>query len=207
MPIPYVQNAVNSVNTIPKKQSAYLNSKPKFRWSGLKKLFHTKKGTSDSTRKDTQVRIVPGKLVNSFGQSGVTTSLLSDCDVKRPSTLPLSLVQNNAKCNVSGVSQIMKGDNNMTRQRSLEQFNEVFSSTTDLTRLKDPSQRVKTPGDVPPSVRRTRGKAAKESARFSLYDDRMMCNWSSAPDLDPPIQAIKPEQLYDLQDKDSVSSF
>lgn len=87
----------------------------------------------------------------------------------------------------------------------MEQFSEVFSSTSDLSRLKDPSQRIKTPGDVPPSVRRTRGKAAMDSARFSLYDDRIMGGalWGSAPDLDPP----GPKPSIDIQDRDSVSSF
>lgn len=123
-------------------------------------------------------------MVNSFGQNGVMTSLLADNKTTRPSTLSLSLVKQNDvhKTNLAGISQIAKHKDSISRQRSLEQFNEVFSSTSDLSRLKDPSQRVKTPGDVPPSVRRTRGKAAKESARFSLYDDRMMCRgqWGSA---------------------------
>lgn len=159
---------------------------------------------------------MPGKLVNSFGQKGVTTSLLTENEVRRPSTLPLTIskpdeVQSTEnKSNLAGVSQILKNKNSLLRQRSLEQFAEVFSSTTDLSRLKDPSQRVKTPGDVPPSVRRTRGKAAKESsARFSLYDDRMMTHgqWGSAPDLEPQLEPLKPPQLHDLQDRDSVSSF
>lgn len=99
------------------------------------------------------------------------------------------------------------------RQRSLEQFSEVFSSTVDVSKLKDPTVRVKTPGDVPPSVRRTRGRAANESARFSLYDDRMMMAWGSAPDLEPPpmeasvAEAPKHPQIYDLQDRESISSF
>ncbi|XP_018060219.1 PREDICTED: bone morphogenetic protein receptor type-2 isoform X2 [Atta colombica] len=41
--------------------------------------------------------------------------------------------------------------------------------------LKDPHMRIKTPGDLPPSVRKVRGRA-QSTARFSLYDDRMMCN-------------------------------
>lgn len=140
--------------------------------------------------------------------------MLTENEVKRPSTLPLTVVKADEcaenKCNLAGVSQILKNKNSLLRQRSLEQFTEVFSSTTDLSRLKDPSLRVKTPGDVPPSVRRTRGKAAKESsARFSLYDDRMMTHgqWGSAPDLDPQLEPLKPPQLHDLQDRDSVSSF
>lgn len=61
-------------------------------------------------------------------------------------------------------------DLRLTRQRSLEIFREVFQNNR-LTadKLRDPSQRVKTPGDVPPSVRRIRA-----SKTLSLYDDRMM---------------------------------
>lgn len=42
------------------------------------------------------------------------------------------------------------------------------------SKLKDLACRIKTPGDVPPSVRRKRGKSVLGEARFSLYDDRMM---------------------------------
>ncbi|KAK9722037.1 Protein tyrosine and serine/threonine kinase [Popillia japonica] len=202
MPIPYLQNAVHGTFLDTKQiNNVNLMPKSKFKWSSIKKLFHGKKEKSHPiTCKDTQVKIVPGKLVNSFGQKGVTTSLLTENEVRRPSTLPLTIskpdeVQSTEnKSNLAGVSQILKNKNSLLRQRSLEQFAEVFSSTTDLSRLKDPSQRVKTPGDVPPSVRRTRGKAAKESsARFSLYDDRMMTHgqWGSAPDLEPQLEPLK----------------
>ncbi|XP_044740436.1 bone morphogenetic protein receptor type-2 [Chrysoperla carnea] len=80
------------------------------------------------------------------------------------------------KQKISGISQVIKHRRkSLSREGSFEQFNEVFSSNTDLSRLKDPTQRIKTPGDVPPSVRRNRGRAnSSNSARFSLYDDRMM---------------------------------
>ncbi|XP_055533283.1 bone morphogenetic protein receptor type-2 [Wyeomyia smithii] len=58
---------------------------------------------------------------------------------------------------------------NMKRQRSLEVFHEVFGPKGSIERLRNPSQRVKTPGDVPPSVRKVRA-----SKTLSLYDDRMM---------------------------------
>ncbi|KAH8379738.1 hypothetical protein KR009_006885, partial [Drosophila setifemur] len=57
----------------------------------------------------------------------------------------------------------------MRRQHSLEVFREVFSGRGSCERLRDPSERVKTPGDVPPSVRK-----ARASKTLSLYDDRMM---------------------------------
>lgn len=206
-PIPYLQNAVHG---FPKQQNtsheAQTQNKAKFKWNGLKKLFNSKRhGSSNSICKETQVKLNT-KLVNGFGQNGVTTSLLGETETQRPSTLPLQVKP--LDTSNSGVSQIIRRKNSLSRQRSLEQFSEVFSSTSDLSRLKDPSQRIKTPGDVPPSVRRTRGKAAMDSARFSLYDDRMMCRgqWGSAPDLEPP-GPLRPSQLNELQDRDSVSSF
>uniref|UniRef100_A0A2M3Z0B8 Serine/threonine-protein kinase receptor n=1 Tax=Anopheles braziliensis TaxID=58242 RepID=A0A2M3Z0B8_9DIPT len=58
----------------------------------------------------------------------------------------------------------------LKRQRSLEVFHEVFAAPKgSIERLRNPSQRVKTPGDVPPSVRKVRA-----SKTLSLYDDRMM---------------------------------
>lgn len=59
----------------------------------------------------------------------------------------------------------------LKRQRSLEVFRDVFGAKGSIERLRDPSQRIKTPGDVPFSVRKVR--ASKTS---SLYDDRMMVN-------------------------------
>lgn len=210
-PIPYVQNAVYG---IPKQQNTTHDShspaKIKFKWNGFKKLFNSKRNSQNRLCKDTQVKLNT-KVVNSFGQNDVTTSLLGDNECRRPSTLPLTVAKSqDPNPNVCGISQILRRQNGLSRQHSLEQFNEVFSSTTDLSRLKDPSQRVKTPGDVPPSVRRTRGKAATDSARFSLYDDRMMTGggqWNSAPDLEPPVAVVKSSQSSEVHDRDSVSSF
>uniref|UniRef100_A0A182T151 receptor protein serine/threonine kinase n=1 Tax=Anopheles maculatus TaxID=74869 RepID=A0A182T151_9DIPT len=42
-------------------------------------------------------------------------------------------------------------DRSLKRQRSLEVFQEVFGPKGSIERLRNPSQRVKTPGDVPPS--------------------------------------------------------
>lgn len=208
-PIPYVQNAVYG---FPKQQNTskpmpQIQRKSKFKWSSLKKLLHSKKfSDSGSLHKDTQVKL-KSKMVNSSGQPGVTTSLLGDVEVKRPCTLGLSSAKAQEFANNSGMSQILKRKDSLSRQRSLEQFAEVFSSTTDLSRLKDPSQRVKTPGDVPPSVRKTRGKAATDSARFSLFDDRMMGRgqWGSAPDLEPTLPLSQPQLNGD--NSASVSSF
>lgn len=60
--------------------------------------------------------------------------------------------------------------NSLKRQRSLEVFREVFGPPKgSVERLRDVHQRIKTPGDVPASVRKIRA-----SKTLSLYDDRMM---------------------------------
>nr|CAD7569356.1 unnamed protein product [Timema californicum] len=84
---------------------------------------------------------------------------------KRPSTLPLVSVKPNNIATSVRASRIILD----------EQFQQVFGSKNEMnaSRLKDPNSRVKTPGDVPPSVRKIRGKG-NSAARFSLYDDRMM---------------------------------
>ncbi|GFG31184.1 hypothetical protein Cfor_12775 [Coptotermes formosanus] len=125
---------------------------------------------------ETQVCLLPagGK------KNGVVTSVMSSVSQCNEDN------QNNKGVNVEDVSKTSKSrrpstlqlvkPNSTSRQSLEEHFQQVFGtwncdSTTRL--LKDPNSRVKTPGDVPPSVRRVRGKG-KSSARFSLYDDRMM---------------------------------
>ncbi|XP_058122241.1 bone morphogenetic protein receptor type-2 [Anopheles ziemanni] len=70
-------------------------------------------------------------------------------------------------------SPLLVDDRSLKRQRSLEVFHEVFGPKGSIERLRNPSQRVKTPGDVPPSVRKVRA-----SKTLSLYDDRMMMTTS-----------------------------
>lgn len=197
------------------------------------------KKSPDPIVMETQVNLVPGKLINGFGNRNVVTSVLHEesSGSKRPSTLPLVSVESDClredskllkstddkslkySDSTSGISQIMKRQNSIQKQQSLEHFHEVFSSSSDLSRLKDPSQRIKTPGDVPPSVRRNRGKNAN-IARFSLYDDRMMTvdciHWSSVPDdiditcetLNSHDEVLKLPEVESLKcNRDSVSSF
>lgn len=57
----------------------------------------------------------------------------------------------------------------LKRQRSLEVFRDVFGVKGSVEQLRNPSDRIKTPGDVPKSVRKVRA-----SKTLSLYDDRMM---------------------------------
>lgn len=60
-------------------------------------------------------------------------------------------------------------DLQLKRQRSLEMFRDVFGVKGSVEQLRNPSERIKTPGDVPKSVRKVRA-----SKTLSLYDDRMM---------------------------------
>lgn len=102
-------------------------------------------------------------------------------NVKKPpgdSDQAFTIVTRNPKIVVSKSTNAMKNltttvdtidDRMLKRQRSLEVFREVFGAKGSIERLRDPSQRVLTPGDVPPSVRKMRA-----SKTLSLYDDRMM---------------------------------
>lgn len=176
-PIPYVQNAVS---TMPKQPNVPGNGSDAvaapFRWAnwgGLKKLLfgaHKDRGVALEksnllSRKNEAPVIVetkvcllpPDKLGGGVDANvGVVTSVVAE-PKRRPSTLPL-----------------VGGDADSPSPGSAEHFQNIFCTKNDVNaaRLKDPNSRVKTPGDVPPSVRRNRGKGG--AARFSLYDDRMM---------------------------------
>ncbi|XP_008214725.1 uncharacterized protein LOC100121252 isoform X1 [Nasonia vitripennis] len=113
--------------------------------------------------------IVPGrseknseKRSSSIGEA----SNSAQANSSRPSTLPLVKLRKK------------KSETNLSRQESLDKFNEVFNTGSNSNiSLKDPHMRIKTPGDLPPSVRKVRGRGSQSTtARFSLYDDRMMCN-------------------------------
>ncbi|PSN47472.1 hypothetical protein C0J52_01954 [Blattella germanica] len=136
-------------------------------------------GLTSATKKspmimETQVCLLPANRK----KNGVVTSVMSNnksvnendaaktSKNRRPSTLPLTKP-------------------NTSRQSLEEHFQQVFGTST--RHLKDPNSRVKTPGDVPPSVRRMRGKG-NSGARFSLYDDRMM----TASDYYGPKSAASP---------------
>jgi len=73
---------------------------------------------------------------------------------ERPSSLPL----------------VNSKNNNLEKKTNLD---DIFTDGN-KGKLKDLAGRIKTPGDVPPSVRRKRGKSVLGETRFSLYDDRMM---------------------------------
>lgn len=61
---------------------------------------------------------------------------------------------------------------NVEEDKTRMEQREISDPFGSQPQLKDPTSRVKTPGDVPLAVRRVRGQ--KNLARFSLYDDRIM---------------------------------
>lgn len=107
------------------------------------------------------------------------TPSFENCVKKPPgeSNQAFTIINQNPKIVVSKSTNAVKSlsamesldDKMLKRQRSLEVFREVFGAKGSIERLRDPSQRVLTPGDVPPSVRKMRA-----SKTLSLYDDRMM---------------------------------
>lgn len=198
-PIPYVQN-VSTVPKQPNVPGNGTANRQNGRWRwgvGLKKLFERRRffGRGDversrssnedeaksnllaTTPTEAKVTIVVDTQVclpTTKNGKGVVTTVMangngfpSPPDQKersvRPSTLPLNR------------SRPAEGQIEMRswRQSLDEQFFSSANVTNSTSRLlKDINCRVKTPGDVPPAVRRARGKRTAE--RLSLYDDRMM---------------------------------
>lgn len=86
-----------------------------------------------------------------------------------------SKIVTSKSANVISSSDESSEGKQLKRQQSLEVFRDVFGPTKgSVARLRDVSQRIKTPGDVPASVRKIRA-----SKTLSLYDDRMMSSTQS----------------------------
>lgn len=82
---------------------------------------------------------------------------------------PSKIVSSKSAIQISSSDESSEGKQ-LRRQHSLEVFKDAFAPTKgSVARLRDVSQRIKTPGDVPASVRKIRA-----SKTLSLYDDRMM---------------------------------
>lgn len=91
-------------------------------------------------------------------------------DGRRQRLKPCIVVSKSANAVKSLQNSDLSGDEwQLKRQRSLEVFRDVFGVKGSAERLRDPSERIKTPGDIPKSVRKIRA-----SKTLSLYDDRMM---------------------------------
>ncbi|XP_067646680.1 uncharacterized protein wit [Eurosta solidaginis] len=128
-----------------------------------------------NTRTSTPCHVVPRSLSTSLIKqiNNNNNNLIKD-EVSTLNTLNTahSLKEATSASSSNSTGQLTapnSADTNFRRQRSLEMFREVFSGRGSTEKLRDPSQRVKTPGDVPPSVRKVRA-----SKTLSLYDDRMM---------------------------------
>lgn len=124
------------------------------------------------TRSSTPCHVVPRSLSTSLiknmncNNNNLTKSELSAVNMAKS---PKEATPPTSANSAGHLSAPNPADILFRRQRSLEMFREVFSGRGSTERLRDPSQRVKTPGDVPPSVRKVRA-----SKTLSLYDDRMM---------------------------------
>lgn len=203
-PIPFVQNNVQTIpkqtnipeNDVSHKQYNGILSKP------FKKLLDTKKFRSDpsSSRKsniqslrDTEVSIGDQRAITAILNAKENTSSTSDL------THATKTKDNNQASNVKVIiSPFEESFNGVLKRKSVERPSslplinsnllntEKKTDADDITnlddiftdgskgKLKDLACRIKTPGDVPPSVRRKRGKSVLGETRFSLYDDRMM---------------------------------
>lgn len=196
-PIPYVQNVVCNSQPLGAEETATKHSIFSAWTGGLRKLFESKKkvpnGSKDDSWKgevadglDGRLNTLPGRETQVLlsKPTGVVTTVLeadgnrSEREVNqaplqptpshpvsqalRPTTLSLPRSKGHSVSSSSSNS----------KKRLSADCQDLFASSSVDWKLKDPTLRVKTPGDVPASVRRNRGRGF--ATRFSLYDDRIM---------------------------------
>lgn len=209
-PIPFLQN---NVQTMPKQPNVPENDVSHKQYNGillkpLKKLFDSKKSRLDSSSclksnirslRDTEVSIGDQRAVTAVldkkGNPSSTPDLtktkennqatsvkviispfedsfdgiLKRKSVERPSSLPL-------------INSKLFNPEKKTNSDDITNLDDIFTDGS-KGKLKDLACRIKTPGDVPPSVRRKRGKSVLGETRFSLYDDRMMAGHKAGDSL------------------------
>lgn len=197
-PIPFVQNAVSDLHTfqtIPKQPNVPGNGSSGSHFAGiltrpLRTLLDVKKNRSE-VKSNIQSNHLKETEVSVDELKAVTALLKKDKENKE---LKLDL-QNDISGKISNRMKVFispfeeRSDGTLTRKtaerpsklplKSLKEpyvhkkvnVNDVFSNGGN-EKLKDLTCRIKTPGDVPPSVRRNKGIFSQ--TRFSLYDDRMM---------------------------------
>ncbi|KAH8369556.1 hypothetical protein KR093_000155, partial [Drosophila rubida] len=129
---------------------------------------------SAEQRSGTPAHIVPRSLSSSLlkhinNNNNENELHLLRAPKRRPGHLRTNSLLVGGTQTLGGQAAAAPTEQQLRRQHSLEVFREVFSGRGSCERLRDPSERVKTPGDVPPSVRK-----ARASKTLSLYDDRMM---------------------------------
>ncbi|XP_058801029.1 bone morphogenetic protein receptor type-2 isoform X2 [Phymastichus coffea] len=172
-PIPYVQNVIsecssgstsyNKLKQTNVQESCYtapiISDSPRKRrfsgWSNLKKILASKKMAHHQpayTRCHIEREDSKSNLLASKNQPQQPRIVEKADNNERPSTLPL--VQ-------------------LRKKSSLESLNEVVSSNSNV-HPKDSSSRTKTASDLSSSTHKIR--RGGQAARFSLYDDRIMCN-------------------------------
>lgn len=210
-PIPYVQNVVCNMQSTNVEESSSKFSKLASWSGGLRKLFESRKkvptGIKDNSWKvtceqalDGRSNVVPGRetqvLLNN--PSGVITTVLdveennSELEVEQALTLPLPSSPAPRPTTLSlPRSSSQLASSNVKKRLSVE-GQDLFASSSVDWKLKDPTLRVKTPGDVPASVRRNRGRGF--GTRFSLYDDRVM-----GGDAPPQSGVVQPMDFSELE--------
>lgn len=191
-PIPYVQNVVYNSQQINSEVSSPKQGLFSGWTGGFRKLFESKKkapnGSKDGSWKGISQDGSDGRLNLLLGRetqvllnrpTGVITTVLGVNENRNdqessqpvspasPALRPSSLSLTRVKSNSAKVCS-----NGSNRKRLSAECQDLFASSSADWKLKDPTLRVKTPGDVPASVRRNRGRGF--ATRFSLYDDRIM---------------------------------
>lgn len=203
-PIPFFQNAVSAsetVQTIPKQPNVPRNGVSKKHFGGIlskpiRQFLEYKINRTEKPSKNKSPSQVLKETEVSVDEKNTITAILGN---ERDSTRTTMDLEQEVKSKDNILASNMKmiispfEDNsdqtfsrkNAERPSSLPLTNSKNKNTeksnlanifTDGNKgkLKDLAGRIKTPGDVPPSVRRKRGKTVLGETRFSLYDDRMM---------------------------------
>lgn len=188
-PIPYVQNVVCNTQSASSDEAATKQGKFSSWTGGLRKLFESKKKMTTMGKGDTK-RVVceeeaDRRLNTLLGRetqvllsnpSGVITTVLDSMEIRNHQESEQPAIQCVPVSPASRPTTLSlphpKSHSSTSKKRLSLECQDLFASTSVDWKLKDPTLRVKTPGDVPASVRRNRGRGT--ATRFSLYDDRVM---------------------------------
>lgn len=189
-PIPYVQNAVfgdssGPYSNMPKQSNTVGNHNENVtskspRWRFLKKFqlpWSSRNQTNNSSPTGPSDLNSVKTLAATPGDEAKSNLLARQPQVMETQVClvgckPEAKVASPSRRRPSSLALYSSGSARGSQNSLEEQFQQVFGQKGKL--LKDPSSRVKTPGDVPPSVRRKGQPRGKSTARFSLYDDRIM---------------------------------
>lgn len=191
-----------TVQTIPKQPNVPGNGTSNKHFGGiltkpLKKLLESKKNRADIPSKsnlrsqglkETEVSIgdqrpITALLGNDKDNTGLMLDLKNDLKIKDKNNISsmkmiISPFEESSdgsfdRKSAERPSSLPLENSNIRNVEKKSNLDDIFTDGK-KGKLKDLACRIKTPGDVPPSVRRKRGKSVLGETRFSLYDDRMM---------------------------------